>query len=187
MLYVSKRGSLNAAHMQKKIIIVGAGGSGKDHLARLLTVQGYTRAVSYTTRPSRAGEVDGADYHFVSEPYFLRCVDSDEFEEWYRFGDKNWLYGTSRKDFGNSDLFIMSPVVLAGLHLGAERMLVVYLNIPEATRRERLISRNDADSVERRLAADAEAFKSFSSYDVEITDPQFTIETLTHCGVCLTQ
>ncbi|MDI6725806.1 MAG: guanylate kinase [Smithellaceae bacterium] len=50
-------------------------------------------SVSHTTRPPRPGEVDGRDYHFVSETTFRELIAQDEFAEW----EENFgcLYGTS--------------------------------------------------------------------------------------------
>lgn len=49
------------------IVITGTSGSGKDTLGRFLSEYGINKLVSYTTRPIRDGEIDGEDYHFVSE------------------------------------------------------------------------------------------------------------------------
>ena len=54
-------------------------------------------AVSITTRPPRAGEQDGKDYHFVTEERFRRLVAGDqllEYEEVY----PGRLYGTLRAE-----------------------------------------------------------------------------------------
>jgi len=51
---------------------------------------------SYTSRPARPGEADGADYHFVSRARFEAMVAGDQFLEWADvFGN---LYGTSTVD-----------------------------------------------------------------------------------------
>ena len=47
-----------------KIILVGKGASGKDHLRKILEGRGFTYGISYTTRPPREGEIDGQDYYF---------------------------------------------------------------------------------------------------------------------------
>jgi guanylate kinase len=39
-------------------------------------------SVSHTTRLPRPGEVNGTDFHFVSEPEFLDMRDRDGFAEW---------------------------------------------------------------------------------------------------------
>lgn len=52
------------------ITITGASGSGKTHLERALCNSfDFHRAVSFTTREKRVGEVDGVDYHFVSKEF----------------------------------------------------------------------------------------------------------------------
>lgn len=49
------------------ICIVGASGSGKTLASMILQEQfGWKAIVSYTTRPMRAGEIDGLDHWFVT-------------------------------------------------------------------------------------------------------------------------
>jgi guanylate kinase len=54
-------------------------------------------AVSATTRPLRRGEVDGREYHFLSEEEFTRRVAEDDFLEYvvYVSGQR---YGTLRSE-----------------------------------------------------------------------------------------
>ena len=58
---VSRRGLM--------LVISSPSGAGKSTLARnLLANDGaITMSVSVTTRPAREGEVDGEDYHFISD------------------------------------------------------------------------------------------------------------------------
>jgi guanylate kinase len=52
------------------------------------------QSTSFTSRPARAGEVDGVDYNFVSRDRFEAMVRQDAFLEWADiFGN---LYGTGR-------------------------------------------------------------------------------------------
>ncbi|MCK6370389.1 MAG: guanylate kinase, partial [Gammaproteobacteria bacterium] len=53
-------------------VITAPSGAGKTTLTRaLLAADPDLRfSVSYTTRPPRAGEVDGKDYFFVDRPRF---------------------------------------------------------------------------------------------------------------------
>ena len=51
-------------------------------------------SVSHTTRPPRAGERDGVDYHFVSAEKFRELVECSVFLEYAEFNGH--LYGTSR-------------------------------------------------------------------------------------------
>jgi guanylate kinase len=52
-------------------------------------------SVSATTRAPRPGEVDGREYHFVSDEEFDRMVARGELLEWARFAGKK--YGTPRE------------------------------------------------------------------------------------------
>jgi guanylate kinase len=49
-------------------------------------------SVSWTTRPKRAGEVDGEHYRFVDETTFRAARDAGEFAEWEEY--RGHLYGT---------------------------------------------------------------------------------------------
>ena len=52
-------------------------------------------SVSVTTRPPRAGEVDGREYYFVDDKEFDRMVAEGELLEWAEFAGNK--YGTPRK------------------------------------------------------------------------------------------
>ena len=60
-------------------ILSSPSGAGKTTIARrLLGEDGAIRlSVSVTTRPIRDGEVDGRDYHFVSQAEFERMARTD--------------------------------------------------------------------------------------------------------------
>lgn len=49
-------------------------------------------SVSATTRPPRAGEVDGVHYRFLDRATFRRMIDDGDFLEWAEFNGE--LYGT---------------------------------------------------------------------------------------------
>ena len=77
------------------LIISSPSGAGKTTLThRLLQEFPELRfSVSHTTRKPRANEVDGQDYHFVSEAAFRQVLDEDGFAEWAEVHGN--LYGTS--------------------------------------------------------------------------------------------
>lgn len=56
--------------MNRLIIICGKTNSGKSTLKNALLQHGFESIVTYTTRSPRPGEVNGVDYHFVSEEEF---------------------------------------------------------------------------------------------------------------------
>lgn len=76
-------------------VISAPSGAGKTTLCkRLLQEDGAIDfSVSFTTRPARAEEREGVDYHFVDRAEFERRRDRGEFVEWAVVGGH--LYGTS--------------------------------------------------------------------------------------------
>ena len=76
-------------------VISTASGTGKTTLVSRLVQQhpNVRVSVSHTTRPPRAGEVNGQHYHFVSEEEFVRLAGEGAFLEHAQvFGN---YYGTS--------------------------------------------------------------------------------------------
>lgn len=144
--------------MNKRILIIGKGGSGKDHLKNKLIKSGYKGSISHTTRPIRNNEVDGVDYHFTNDLDFSLRTSSEEFREWTVF--KGWFYGTTQKDWEEKEVFIVSPEFILNKLTEKEResSFIIYLDIDEDTRRARLIKRNDSDSVDRRIDRDDKDF-----------------------------
>src|ERR1700755_2200700 len=77
-------------------IISSPSGGGKGTLIRrvLEVVPKIGYSVSFTTRPPRAGEIDGKHYNFVSIAGFEKLIAEDEFLEYARVHGN--YYGTSR-------------------------------------------------------------------------------------------
>src|SRR5262245_61869037 len=91
-------GSKQAAISRRGLMLVlsSPSGAGKTTLSRRLLAAdpGVELSVSVTTRPRRANEIDGRDYHFIDKDRFARMVENDELLEWAEvFGN---LYGTPR-------------------------------------------------------------------------------------------
>lgn len=157
-----------------RIVLCGKAASGKDHLRKRLQSRGFKYGVSYTTRPPRAGEVNGVDYYFISDEEFSRM----ELEgQWYESVSFNgWHYGTTIEQFKETcNLFIMTPIGVSHIKPEDRReTTVIWLDIDEAARRERLAHRAmPGDSMERRLAADEMDFANFTDFDIKITNTDF--------------
>lgn len=159
---------------KSRIILVGKAASGKDHLRKILEGRGFKYGVSYTTRPPRPGEIDGKDYYFLEESEFQSLVEQGFFYEYISFN--GWLYGTSKDQWNQTDdIFIMTPSGIGKIHAADRKhSFVIYIDIPQEIRRNRLMGRNDNnDSIERRLEADERDFLNFTDFDIKITDHNF--------------
>lgn len=70
--------------MNKKIVIIsGPSGVGKDTVINAWKEANpnVERVITYTTRKKRDGEMDGVDYHFVTDRVFLRMAKEGAFLE----------------------------------------------------------------------------------------------------------
>jgi len=169
-----------------RVILVGHAASGKDYGRESLMKFGYKPSISYTSRPPRPNEVDGKDYHFVDDAKFEQLMSEDFFYEVNRFGKPVeeggpglWWYGTPKNSFEDCTLFIMTPSGVSKLQEKHRKSsAVIFFDIPEEIRRERLNQRKDADKAERRLATDRADFENFTDFDTRVTDAKYTPESL---------
>ncbi len=105
------------AHRTCPVVLSAPSGAGKTTIARALVErhEDVVFSVSTTTRPARDHEVDGVDYHFLSEQGFEAMIEADEFVEWAEVHGHR--YGTSRKVVQNAlddGLFLILDVDVQG-------------------------------------------------------------------------
>jgi guanylate kinase len=159
--------------MNGKIAIVGAAATGKDYLRKRMMDRGMVYGVSCTTRLPREGEVHGKDYYYLTPEEFESKIERGEFVEWQDFN--GWKYGLTKDEFERCDVMILNAEAVTLLNAEyRNRLFVIYLDIAEETRRERLGVRDDKnDSTDRRIIADNEQFRNFSDFDCKITNENF--------------
>ncbi len=157
----------------KRIVLVARAASGKDFLRNKFEARGFKSSISITTRPPRPGEVDGKNYIFITESKAEQMIENNEFYEYVRFN--TWLYGTTKRQFMEDDVFIMTPAGVSKISPEDRKScFIIYLDIPEDTRKLRLLQRSmPGDTVDRRIAADEEDFRNFKDYDMRVTNPDF--------------
>jgi guanylate kinase len=87
------------------VVVSGPSGVGKTTVVRRVMDEcplPLTLSTSVTTRQPRAGELDGADYHFLEKNEFLRRREAGDFLESFEvFGRGHW-YGTLRDEVASS-------------------------------------------------------------------------------------
>ena len=82
-------------------VVAAASGTGKSSLVKAWREADpqLELSVSHTTRAPRGQEVDGREYHFVSQDEFARMIAADAFVEWAQVHGNR--YGTSRQEIEN--------------------------------------------------------------------------------------
>ena len=88
-------------HTGNLFLVSAPSGAGKTSIvnAALAADAQLVVAVSHTTRPARGGEVDGKNYHFVSDDGFSQMIDDAAFLEHANVFGKH--YGTSKAEVAN--------------------------------------------------------------------------------------
>ena len=160
------------------VIVSSPSGAGKTTLTRRLLAEfagpppQLDFSVSYTTRPQRAGEVEGRDYHFITPPQFEDMIQRGEFAEHaYVFGNR---YGTAQAPV-EAALTTGTDVIFdvdwqGGAALATrwpEDSLKIFILPPDLeTLASRLLKRaTDApDVIERRLRKAIEELNHFEEY-----------------------
>ena len=88
-------------HTGNLFLLSAPSGAGKTSIvnAALAADEQLVVSVSHTTRPARGGEVDGENYHFVSDDLFSQMVETADFLEHANVFGKR--YGTSKAEVAN--------------------------------------------------------------------------------------
>lgn len=126
------------------IVLVGKSASGKTTLEKYISDNfRYEKIVSHTTRPIRDDEVDGVDYHYVSEDMFNEMLLNNELVEHATFN--NWSYGISKKEIEDKKdaVVVVNPAGLRRLRKLDIPMAVFYVVCDDKTRYKRSIDRGD--------------------------------------------
>lgn len=85
------------------VVIAGPAGVGKGTIVRTILGQedDFMLSVSATTRDPRPGEVDGVDYHFVTDQQFKDLIQDEELLEFAQVHGKDF-YGTPKSELSRA-------------------------------------------------------------------------------------
>lgn len=185
------------------IFILGVSGSWKATMVTLLKKNNpiIQNVLSWKTRPLRVWEKNGVDYHYISEEEFKKAIQHGEFLE-YAVVHQTSYYGTKKQDIvtalerwgivlkeidmqGLQDLARDEPVIF-------QNSLRIFLDISDATMRERILKRAPTSEEEIHLrvesarmerAAAEQYVSSIVSAEVEIPEVYAVIRELiqTYC------
>lgn len=151
------------------VVIVGESGCGKSSLAnRFIELNpSFSKVVTYTTRPMREGEVDGVDYHFVSQEEYDKLRSEGFFLESAQY--REWWYGTPKGIFDDyNKTVILTPSGARNLCRNAaklgllEQIKIVYLYVDRKSRLINILKRGDnIEEAYRRSLSDVGQFDGF--------------------------
>jgi guanylate kinase len=163
----------------KVFVITGPSGVGKGTLIRRLLERfpDLALSVSATTRAPREGEVDGRDYHFLTEEQFQERRDADDFLEFATYSGNH--YGTLNSELERC-LDKGRSVVLEIEVQGAQQVrqskpdsVQIFIAPPdESVLRDRLQGRgtDSAEAIDRRLKVAEQELASQNDFDHRIVN-----------------
>ena len=162
------------------MVLSSPSGAGKTTISRrLLELDGeIDLSVSVTTRPPRAGEVNGRDYRFIDAIDFNLMVNRDQLLEYAKvFGN---YYGTPRMPVENAlsdGRDVLFDIDWQGTQQLAEKarddLVSVFILPPSwAELERRLTSRaqDDPSEINRRMAKAADEMSHWAEYDYVIVN-----------------
>ncbi len=163
----------------KVFVITGPSGVGKGTLIKQLLdrVPGLALSVSATTRAPREGEVDGVDYHFLTEEQFQERIAAKDFLEFASYSGHH--YGTLNSELERC-LEKGRSVVLEIEVQGAQQVrqsrpdsVQIFIAPPNpAVLRERLIGRgtDPPDAIDKRLKVAEQELGAQDDFDYRIVN-----------------
>ncbi len=163
-------------HDAKNIMVIlsSPSGVGKTTLTKKIQqkFQNFKISVSHTTRKPRSNEVDGVDYHFVSQTEFQNLIKENKFYEYAKiFGN---FYGTLKE---NVDKIMLKSDIIFDLDWQGTKQLSKYENLNlvkiylvadnKEELKKRLIKRNQntEEEIESRFNSFDKDIKHWNDYD----------------------
>lgn len=155
--------------MYKIVALVGKSGSGKDRILRELCADGrYHEIISNTTRPIRENEIDGVNYHYLTNEEFARKKANGEMLETTDF--REWHYGTSYDNLNEEkiNIGVYNPTgYISLLENNNVEVLGIMVKCSNKERVLRQLNREehpDVDEIIRRYSTDKVDFQYMWDY-----------------------
>lgn len=168
--------------MANLFIIAAPSGCGKTSLVKALLENSKNLAVSvsHTTRKPRKGEIDGENYHFVSNETFEQMISNNDFLEYAEvFGN---MYGTAKTNIYeklDSNINIILEIDWQGARQVKQNMpeVISIFILPPSKNvlLERLITRGQDDNatISERMENSEKEMSHYNEFGYLIINDQF--------------
>ena len=172
--------------MGKIFCIIGKSSTGKDTLYQRILGRhdlALRQIVSYTTRPIRAGEVDGIEYHFCTHEEKDRLLASGKVVEIRSYNTCHGIWDYFTVDDGNIDLSRYDYLVIGTIesfvklrdYFSQDAVLPIYIEVEDGMRLQRALDRERRQETPkyeelcRRFLADEKDFSEEKLKEAGIT------------------
>jgi guanylate kinase len=162
------------------LVLAGTSGAGKGTIGARLreTDPALNWSVSWTTRPRRAGEQDGVDYHFVTRDAFEQLRDAGGFLEWFEvYGDLKGTpleYVRRQLDAGHDVMLEVDVQGALAVKQALPEALLVFVRAPSRDEQRRRLEARGSEteaSIARRLdRAEAEERVGADEFDAVVVN-----------------
>jgi len=161
------------------VVISGPSGVGKDETIRHMKARGlpFHFVVTATTRPRRAGEVDGLDYHFVSMADFAEMIEAGELlEHAVVYGDYKGIPKQQVRDALASGKDVILRIDVQGAHTirqiirEAVFIFLIADSMEEIERRLRERKSEPADRLKMRIATARQELRRIEEFDYVVVN-----------------
>lgn len=183
--------------MSKIFYLMGKSSSGKDTIYKELLKRGekLETIVPYTTRPIRAGEREGVEYHFTDEEQFQNLMESGKVIEHREYHTVYGIWRYFTVDDGQFTAQDDKDYLMIGtleayqsmlLHFGREKVFPILIQLDDGVRLKRALEREmqqekpGYEELCRRFLADNEDFAEEKIRQVGI-ERRFQNDSLEQC------
>ena len=166
------------------VILSSPSGVGKTTISKKIQqkYQSFKISVSHTTRLPRSNEVDGVDYHFVSNEKFETLIKEKKFYEYAKIFEN--YYGTLKKNVDDSikindllfDIDWQGTKQLSKFkNLKIIKIYLITSNKNELKNRLLKRNQNSKEEIEKRFNAFDEDIKHWKDYDYVIINKNLDV------------
>ncbi len=174
------------------IVISGPSGCGKSTVVKALCEADdiYRLSISATTRTARPNEVDGVNYHFLTQAQFEDKIEQNAFLEWAKYREN--YYGTPKSEIAAArqegkdtilEIEVNGALQIRQYNLTPARSILIFL-VPSsfAILEKRLRSRKTESETEltNRLEVAKTELSQITHYDYCVINPENKMEQAVH-------